>query len=91
MSENTTAGVCPHCCDLCQSLLRIVREVKEYGHYEWCVRSTGEKLAVALILNRADWLAEMRYTIPEAIERVGAAWMAAVPRIERMLRDEGSL
>lgn len=35
------------------------------------VLSTGEKLAAALVLNRADWLAEERYTMAEAIERGG--------------------
>jgi hypothetical protein len=34
------------------------------------VQSTGEKLAVAFALNRADWLAEFGYTLVEAIERV---------------------
>ena len=29
------------------------------------------KVAVALVLNRADWLAEIQYTIAEAIERSG--------------------
>ncbi|MGL4962843.1 MAG: hypothetical protein ACRC67_16545 [Inquilinus sp.] len=41
--------------------------------------STGERLVVALILNRPDWLAEVDYTIAEAIERVGPEWMRLVP------------
>lgn len=39
--------------------------------------STGEKLAVCLVLNRGDWLTRMGYTMLEAIDRVGPEWMAA--------------
>lgn len=53
------------------------------------VLSTGEKLAAALVLNRADLLAAERYTIVEAISRVGESWMAHLPGVERELRDEG--
>lgn len=58
------------------------------------VLSTGEKLAVALILNRADWLASMGYTIAEAMTRVGLEWLALIPaaasaleRTNLVLRD----
>lgn len=47
------------------------------------VLSTGEKLAVALVLNRPDWLAEMDYTLAEAIDRVGGEWLAAIPAAAR--------
>jgi len=52
------------------------------------VQSTGEKVAVALVLNRADWLAAISYTIPEAIERSGADWVAIIPQIARQLAEE---
>ncbi len=39
-------------------LLGKAREAKSGGREAWGVQSTGEKLAVALALNRADWLAE---------------------------------
>lgn len=45
--------------------------------------STGEKLMAAVALNRPDWLARMGYTMVEAIERIGEAWMALLPRIAR--------
>jgi len=51
------------------------------------VLSTGEKLAAALVLNRADWLASMDYTMAEAIERVGADWLARIPEAARVLAD----
>jgi hypothetical protein len=52
------------------------------------VQSTGEKVAVALVLNRADWLAEVSYTIPEAIERSGMEWVAIIPQVARQLTEE---
>ena len=59
------------------------------GHFN--VLSTGEKLAAALVLNRPDWLAEMDYTIVEAIERVGRSWMARAPEAARVLEEEAEL
>ena len=38
-------------------LLRKSRDAKQGGPEAWAVQSTGEKVAVALVLNRADWLA----------------------------------
>lgn len=54
-----------------QQLLNKARDAMRGGHDAWAVQSTGEKVAVALLLNRADWLAEYQYTIAEAIERAG--------------------
>jgi hypothetical protein len=53
------------------------------------VQSTGEQVAVALVLNRADWLEEQSYTIAEAIERVGQDWVAIIPQVARQLAEEG--
>ena len=69
-------------------LLRKSRDGKQSGHEAWAVQSTGEKVAVAMVLNRADWLAEIGYTLPEAIERSGAEWMAMIPQIGRQLAEE---
>ena len=44
--------------------------------------------AVALVLNRADWLAEMQYTLAEAIERSGPDWVPVIPQVARQLADE---
>lgn len=52
------------------------------------VLSTGEQLAAALVLNRPDWLARMNYTLAEAIERVGADWLALIPQAARQIADE---
>ncbi len=59
-----------------------------FGRTAWAVQSTGEKIAVALVLNRADWLEEYGYTIAEAIERTGQEWVAMIPRIARQLAEE---
>jgi len=51
--------------------------------------STREQLAAAaLVLNRADWLAKLGFTIAEALERLGPDWLAELPAAARTLRDE---
>ncbi len=74
--------------DRYEHLLRKSREAKRGGHDAWGVQSTGEKVAVALVLNRADWLAVIDYTIPEAIERSGAEWTTIIPQVARQLAEE---
>jgi hypothetical protein len=71
-----------------QHLLNKARDAKRGGRRAWAVQSTGEKVAVALVLNRADWLAEFDYTIAEAIERAGQEWVAVIPQIARQLAEE---
>lgn len=74
--------------DRYEHLLRKARDAKRGRHNAWAVQSTGEKVAVALVLNRADWLAEMQYTIAEAIERSGQEWVAVIPQVARQLGEE---
>lgn len=74
--------------DRYEHLLRKVNDGKRGGHDAWAVQSTGEKVAVALVLNRSDWLAEMNYTIPEAIERSGAEWVAMIPQVAKQLAEK---
>ena len=69
-------------------LLNKARNAKCGGHSTWTVQSTGEKVAVALVLNRADWLEEFDYTLAEAIERTGQEWVAIIPQIARQLTEE---
>jgi hypothetical protein len=71
-----------------EHLLRKSRDAKLGGRAAWAVQSTGEKVAVALVLNRADWLGEIQYTIAEAIERSGAEWVAIIPQVARLLAEE---
>ncbi|KGR40819.1 hypothetical protein [Xanthomonas vasicola] len=51
--------------------------------------STGEALTAALVLNRADWLAEMDYTIAEALDRIDPDTVQHLRDAERALRQEG--
>jgi hypothetical protein len=74
--------------DRYEHLLRKAREAKRGGHVAWVVQSTGEKVAVALVLNRADWLEEFQYTLAEAIDRSGAEWVATIPQVARQLAEE---
>ena len=74
--------------DRYEHLLRKSRDAKRGGHEAWSVQSTGEKVAVALVLNRADWLSTIQYTIAEAIERSGIEWVAMIPQVARQLGEE---
>ena len=74
--------------DRYEHLLRKSRDARRGGRDAWAVQSTGEKVAVALVLNRADWLAEIQYTIAEAIERSGQEWVPIIPQIARQLAEE---
>jgi len=69
-------------------LLNKARNAMRGGRDAWAVQSTGEKVAVALVLNRSDWLAECGYTIAEAIERSGVEWTSMIPQVARQLADE---
>lgn len=70
-----------------EHLLRKAREAKCGGLNAWSVQSTGEKVSVALVLNRADWLASMDYTLAEAIDRADT-WISIIPQVARELRDD---
>jgi hypothetical protein len=74
--------------DRYEHLLRKSRDAKRGGRDAWVVQSTGERVAVALALNRADWLTEIDYTIPEAIDRSGTEWVAVIPQVARQLAEE---
>lgn len=74
--------------DRYDQLLRKSRDAKRGGHDAWAVQSTGEKVAVALALNRFDWLEEIHYTIAEAIERSGVEWVAMIPQVACQLAEE---
>ncbi|MGS0581777.1 hypothetical protein ACQEPV_017840 [Xanthomonas oryzae pv. oryzicola] len=52
--------------------------------------STGEALTAALVLNRADWLAEMDFTIAEALDRIDPDTVQHLRDAERALRQEGT-
>jgi hypothetical protein len=74
--------------DRYEHLLCKSRDASRGGSDAWAVQSTGEKVAVALVLNRADWLEQIQYTIAEAIERSGVEWVAMIPQVARQLAEE---
>jgi hypothetical protein len=68
----------------------ILKMVEAVAADENCfgVFSTGEKLAVALVMDRKDLLAEVNggYTMLEAVERLGAEWLRAAIIVQKAMR-----
>ena len=66
---------------------RIARMVEavERDEAHFAVLSTGEKLAVALVLDRHDLMQSerFRYTMLEAVDRLGEAWFAAALAVQK--------
>ena len=69
-------------------LLGKAGDAKRGGEQAWHVQSTGEKLAVAFVLNRPDWVSSMGYTLAEAIDRIGPTWLSLIPAVVRELQNE---
>jgi len=70
-------------------LSHIINKSRDAKNGGFGVLSTSEQLAAAFVLNRPDWLASAGYTMAEAVERLGAKWLALIPSAERVLRNEG--
>jgi hypothetical protein len=51
------------------------------------VQSTGEKVEVALVLNKPQWLAEINYTLAPSNDRSNS-WIKLIPLVERALEDD---
>jgi hypothetical protein len=69
-------------------LKKIIEKSRAAKNGNWSGLSDGEKLAAALVLNRADILSESGYTIAEAIERIGPNWLAEIPEAARSLSED---
>lgn len=69
-------------------LLTKACDARDGGQEAWCVQTTSEKLAVALTLNRFDWLQEMGCTIAEAIEHVGPQWVGMIPAAAKAIHNQ---
>ncbi|WP_426801564.1 hypothetical protein [Xanthomonas campestris] len=50
--------------------------------------STGEALTAALVLNRHDWLADMGYTVAQALDRIDSDTVEHLRDAERVLSLE---
>jgi hypothetical protein len=68
-----------------EHLLEKCRYAKEYG-FE--TLSTGERLIVALVLNRPDWLQQLGYTMVEAVDWIGHEWLRRLLQAQRVLNNE---
>jgi hypothetical protein len=66
-------------------LIEVSRRAMYRGHDAWAAFNLSDKVTVALVLNRADWLEEFGCTLADAIEE----WIVVIPRIARELLDEG--
>jgi hypothetical protein len=61
----------------------VVADERQFG-----VLSTGERIAVALVLDRYDLLQLAWGTIAEAVHRLGDEWTRAALRVQRNGWDE---
>lgn len=69
-----------------QAEWQIALKVRDVERREECigVLSTGEQIAVALVLDRADLLRGCGYrTILAAVDRLGDSWLEAAIRVQR--------
>jgi len=71
-----------------RELFAKARAVKAGGRDAFGVLSTGEQLAVALVLDRADWITECGYTLVDAIQRIGPVWLAELPYVAEALKED---
>jgi hypothetical protein len=73
-----------------QRMLTKARQVANGGKDAWYCMSTGEQIAVALVLNRADWLEETGYTIAQGLDRIGTDWMICIFPVAQAIEAGGS-
>ena len=72
-------------------LLRKATEAARYGEEGWSGQSTGERVAVAFILNRFDWLQKMGYSIPEALFSMDHDWRNMLLYVHKILKKNGDI
>ncbi|NYT60796.1 hypothetical protein H0A66_00425 [Alcaligenaceae bacterium] len=61
----------------------ILSKIRDAANGNRGTLSTGEALIAALVLNRTDWIAEMGYTVAQALDRIGPNWSARLPEISQ--------
>jgi len=66
---------------------RIARMVEQVRDDEKSIRvlSTGEQIAVALVMDRKDLFPHGGYTMLEAVDRLGDEWLKAAFKVQRAL------
>ena len=70
------------------SILQRLREMCDSDAAEGALGpwSSGERIAVALTLDRLDWLTALNLSALEAIDRLPAHWREACVRLQKELR-----
>lgn len=77
-----------HLTELQGRILRMAKHAHGKPIDEWPAWSTGETLAVALVLNSAEKLDAYSYTIVEAFDRLdGDLSVRQLRQVERLLQD----
>jgi hypothetical protein len=65
--------------EITEHIVRMVEQV-EKDEANRNAFSIGEQIAIALVLDRADWLKELGWTILGAIDGLGGQWFHAAQR-----------
>ena len=63
--------------------LRSLVQRVESGQSQIDVLSTGERLAVSLVLDKVDQLHDERHTALSAVDRIGTEWTQAAIAVQR--------
>lgn len=66
------------------NMSNILAKIHHAAQNDYAALSTGEALIAALVLDRADWLIDMKFTIAEALDRIGPQWAELIPEIARL-------
>jgi len=62
-------------------LVRLTKYSLDGGEEAWLKTSTSERLSVAILLSRPDWLKSMGYSLGGAVQRIGEDWIRRFPRV----------
>ena len=63
--------------------LALMADAVDQDETRFGVLSTGERIAVALVLERPDLLKKDGWTILKAVDRLGPEWTAAAREVQR--------
>lgn len=69
-------------------LARIIGCAQEASWGGISALSTGEALAAALVLDRADWIDRLGFTLAQAIARIEPDWLALLPVAAQLLEQD---
>jgi hypothetical protein len=70
------------------AMSNILSKIRQASQSDCTGLPTAEALIAALVLDRPDWLLDMKFTIPEALDRIGPEWAAAIPGLARIWEQE---